>query len=210
MIKQAIGMLVLGSVFASGVASALMIDQKQEDISEPLQSGVNNVSAKLQGFTPTATNVAGGGFHFGLIAASPVDMTIALWDGLPGIGTLIASSTVKLSAVGWLDAFWTPVSVTPNATYYLAISTGGIGTGALEPAVSSDKNQALYVNGGSYAFNPTNNAFENSGEPYSGFDFAFRTYFAEAPSPVPLPAAAWLMLSGLAGLGVLGRRRKAA
>lgn len=47
-----------------------------------------------------------------------------------------------------------------------------------------------------------------SGTPYNiGFDNI--TLGVSDPAPVPLPAAAWLLLSGLAGLGFVGRRRTA-
>lgn len=36
------------------------------------------------------------------------------------------------------------------------------------------------------------------------------SFVGETTNPVPLPAAAWLLLSGLAGMGVIGRRRKVA
>ena len=35
-------------------------------------------------------------------------------------------------------------------------------------------------------------------------------YIIERPAPVPLPAAAWLLLSGLVGFAALGRRRGSA
>ena len=43
---------------------------------------------------------------------------------------------------------------------------------------------------------------------WSGDGFAIDHLAFNAPSPVPLPACAWLLLSGICGVGVAGRKRK--
>jgi hypothetical protein len=43
----------------------------------------------------------------------------------------------------------------------------------------------------------------------AGYTLAFSSGIGNAPIPTPLPAAAWLLLSGLGGMIVLARRRVA-
>jgi hypothetical protein len=202
--KQALRAVVLASVFASGGAAAAMVDQSQTDTTV-LRSSLTPDQGLLQSFLPTQGNVAGGGFYFGRVDTATTSVKIALWDGLPGSGGVqMASNTVNLSATGWLDAFWTPVAVTLGDSYFLfaTVETNAVSPDA--PAISSDNGINSYANGSPYSFNgsSTNDLGTNN------FDFAFRTYYDNTVSTVPLPAAAWLMLSGLAGLGVFGRRKK--
>jgi hypothetical protein len=72
-----------------------------------------------------------------------------------------------------------------------------VGPASLYLAVTSYADFAASFNGGNASF-------------LNAQDFATSAHVTYDYSPVPLPAAVWLLLSGLGGLGFAGRRRKTA
>ena len=122
------------------------------------------------------------------------------------------------------------VSATGGADFYAAnatLNSFGIGTANYWLAETFQKEEYGYIDSGDgdvyyglisvsegvYLGNNQSYNVGFSGEE-SGFyeaqgSLAVAQYSATAPSAVPIPAAAWLMASGLGALGVAARKRKA-
>ena len=163
------------------------------------------LTAGLSGTFDSATIVLSS------FADTTTDVTLSLWSvsgGAPDaeLGTAIVDTssllTPGVSTQVTYDFLSLGLAVTAGTEYALVATHGpGFGTSwRADPA-----NAGAGYSGGqrwTTSFDTTNNTFD-SWSAVPTWDFLFQT----TVQPVPLPAAAWLFVSGILGLGLICRRR---
>jgi hypothetical protein len=168
------------------VAAADVVDQNQTDVTGGMSAlDTSNVSA--QSFQQSASNISGAGILLDPGQGGQTGLvTISLWTTLPdGNGTMLASASAVGTEGAWVDVFWSPVSITAGTTYFLDFSGDG-------PLVASGSVNDPYANGQVYA-GPSYLSFPD-------FDFTFRTYSSDIPTPGTLGL--------LSIIGLSNRRRR--
>lgn len=194
--KRALKVLAGIAAFAPMVLSAQVVNQNQP--SNTVNMANFSQTNLAQSFKQSVGNISGAGiFTRQDIGSGSSVITINLWNLLPNaIGaTKLATGSANSSAPGqWVDVFWSQLSIVTGQTYYLEfLSTNNT------YAVGGDTGNP-YADGQVYA---------NAGfQPFSTYDYTFRTYSGQSTSVVPEPATVSLMFGGLAALFAVARRRK--
>lgn len=137
-------------------------------------------------------------------------------QALSGTGTVTSSAYLGGSETLTLVTLSTP-GVNNLGGGNLSYRFGG-GTDLIGDTIFNSSDPWVSTNGLVFIIGGPNdnglNIWANSGSPggsYTGFIAGDSNYEGGTgtftATPVPLPAAAWLLLSGLAGMGLMGRRR---
>jgi hypothetical protein len=141
------------------------------------------------------------------LSLTSISGDVATWSGTtswadPTNGVIYGSVplTLQITVTG--------LGANPWVTFSGANGSDPTGVGAVvNDPLGTNFSANLYLSAstvaGLLALNSVQQSPANSGHSVEGFSGAFYT-------PVPLPATAWLMLTGLGGLGAVMRRRRAA
>lgn len=139
-----------------------LIDQNQP--SGPNFMAHFSQSGLAQSFQQTNTNISGAGILLRENIGSSDNVTIQLWDGIPGGSSIMLAEATAVGTAGqWIDVFWTPVPVTPGITYFLVFT----GNSTLD--ISGDINNPY----------PYGCVYANDFLQYANYDYTFRTYWED-------------------------------
>jgi MYXO-CTERM domain-containing protein len=187
--KTSMTCLFGGTLLMAGQAALAngVIDQLNATV-ETYMVGSYTQGFLSQTFKQTAGSICGAGVYVLNFFGNTDYISLTVFDADPYFGgSPIAGATgvAIANSAGWVDAYWSPVAITPGQEYFLQIS--GLGLTGLAGSVSE-----TYANGSLRYFGTDYGAF--------GYDMTFRTW-----APIPTPGAATLL--GLAGLAASRRRR---
>lgn len=143
-------------------------DSRDTEIDQNQPSNTTYMASFSQGdlaqsFQQTHGNICGAGINLQAGIGSSDNVTIAIWDALPNAGgTMLAEASATGTQGEWVDVFWETALITPATTYYL-VFTG---------------NTTLGITGDTGNPYPHGHVYANPGyQPFTDFDYTFRTYY---------------------------------
>lgn len=204
--NQVLACLAAG-LFAAPTHAAIVVTIKQvgSDVKVEGSGSLNVAGLGTPGDISLPGGVLAGEFNppslQSFVAVGSAVYQPVTWYSIFSSPFTLGSGSFQIASQGSGDKFgiFSPPS---GSIIYLGVPSGYVSGSGLS-------GESVYLGKTLAGLGLTNGTYEwKWGSDASADSFTLRIGETTAVSPVPLPAAAWLLLSGLAGLGVVGRRKR--